>query len=124
MKEKLSSSSLTYSSGTYTTTGTTITTTAATTLVDPLTGVISLPPGYTLSFPSYITTTPGTSTFPTSDHFVGQIECDYEKKIIKVWNGIDWVEVKMKDGFELTEEEEKLREVIQLEEAIKKEIYG
>ena len=99
-----------------------------TTYADPVIGEISLS-GLSvitsiptpITYISPITITPGSiSTWTISDPMLGQVEYDLEGKLLKVYNGAEWVEVKMHDYMPLTE-----KEVVEdIEGKIKKEIYG
>lgn len=68
----------------------------------------------------WVTTLGSASTIYTSPCVtIGQIDLDFKNKIIKVYDGEKWVEVKMSCKEKTTEE---LLEIVSKE--IKKEIYG
>lgn len=107
--------------------------------VDPTTGVITLSgtPSSSLSTGSILTystpsiystpstLTPSYLTYTTMEPYAGMTEVDHETGIIRVFDGVEWQEIKVQDPNRIeTEEEIVAKEFDVLLNDIKQEIYG
>jgi len=91
----------------------------------PLTGTITIAGGTGVTTP-YTLVSPSTWTFvpPITGPFMGSVEFDMETKTMKVFNGVEWIEIKMFNHVPVTPEDLEQKELSSIQDQIKKEIYG
>lgn len=92
----------------------------------PLTGTITIGTGVGTTTP-YTSVSSSTWTFApisSEDPIIGSVEFDMEAKTMKVYNGAEWVEVKMFNHVPATPEDIEQKELSSIQDQIKKEIYG